>query len=223
LRVALAFFPGTNCDFDVERVIADVLREEIVRVNHKVTDLSEFDSIILPGGFSYGDYLRAGAIAAKMPIMNAIKRFAMSGKPVLGICNGFQILLEAKILPGALIKNSSNRFVCKPVKVKVERGDTAFTLLIEEGSVLRMPVAHAEGRYFVDESTLRQIERKDMIVFRYIDNPNGSIANIAGISNKEGNVVGLMPHPERASEKILGSDDGLIMFKSMIEYVKRRL
>ena len=214
-------FPGSNCDYDTLYVLKNILGLEAELVWHKEFDDSRFDSAILPGGFSYGDCLRAGAIAAHSSAIDKIKKMADEGLPVLGICNGFQILAESNLLPGALLKNSCLKFVCRWVDLRVESTNSAFSTSFKGGSLVRMPVAHHEGRYFVDEETLREMERNDQIVFRYAgENPNGSVNNIAGVRNSAGNVVGLMPHPERACERILGSEDGKLVFHSMISWSK---
>lgn len=221
MKVAVIRFPGTNCDLDTYHVLRNVLRVPAYLMWHEEVDLASYDAVVLPGGFSYGDHLRAGIIAAHSPAMQQVKKAARDGKPILGICNGFQILVEAKLLPGALLRNTGLRFVCKWVNLRVDSTRTVFTSNLKKGTILRMPIAHNEGRYFLDEKGIRELERKGQVVFRYVDdkgdateeaNPNGSLSNIAGVSNDAGNVVGLMPHPERASEKILspfGSSSGL--------------
>jgi len=224
-KIAVITYPGTNCDFDVVYALK-IAGAKPLRIWYKeISSLNDADAVIIPGGFSYGDYVRAGAIAARTKITEKVREMADNGMPILGICNGFQVLVESKILPGALTVNKRARFVCKWVYLKVIRNDTPFTLLFEEGEVIRMPIAHAEGRYVPDEKF-----STDLVVLQYSDekgeitedcNPNGSYLNIAGISNKDRNVLGLMPHPERASEKILGGDDGLRMFKSLLEFLKR--
>jgi phosphoribosylformylglycinamidine synthase len=180
------------------------------------------DGLVIPGGFSYGDHLRAGAIAAKMPVLENVKELAKEGKPILGICNGFQILCDSGLLPGALTNNTSMKFICKWVDLEVNNDKSVFTNLYKKNDVIRMPIAHGEGRYYCDEATLKELQDNDQIAFRYEDNPNGSLYDIAGICNQEGNVLGLMPHPERASERILGGDDGLKMFEAMLNYIKSR-
>lgn len=234
MRVAVIRFPGSNCDLDTVHVLRDVLGTETDLVWHRQFDGSEYDGVILPGGFSYGDYLRAGVIAAHSPAMKDVAEMCSEGKPVLGICNGFQILTEAGLLSGALLTNDCLTFVCKWVWVRVETDRTAFTNLFREGSVLYMPIAHVQGRYVNDPDQIRELRENDQIVFRYVDsngkptvesNPNGSVFNIAGICNLEGNVVGLMPHPERSSEGVLspfGSSDGLVVFRSMLECLRVR-
>ncbi|MBI2937104.1 MAG: phosphoribosylformylglycinamidine synthase I [Thaumarchaeota archaeon] len=232
MKVAIAVFPGSNCDRDTLHVLRNVVKTDADLLWHREPDLDRYDAVILPGGFSYGDYLRAGVIGAFSPILKQVREMAREGKPVLGICNGFQILVESGLLPGALMTNLSLKFVCKWAIVKVESSRTAFTGLFEEGALLNMPVAHQQGRFFIDEKELKRLVDNDQIVFSYSDaagrkseeaNPNGSLANIAGICNREGNVVGLMPHPERASEPILSpfqSQDGLLIFRSMLNHLK---
>ncbi|WP_340690248.1 phosphoribosylformylglycinamidine synthase I [Hydrogenobacter thermophilus] len=225
MKFAICVFPGSNCDYDVYYVIKDILGQEAQFVEYTQKKLEGFDCVILPGGFSFGDYLRAGALASKTPIAKAVQDFAQKGGLVLGICNGFQILTELHLLPGALLKNENLRFVCKDVYLRVENNRIAFTRKIEEGEVLNIPIAHGEGRYYVPEDILQEMEKNQQIVLRYCDkegnvipssNPNGSVGNIAGVCNKEGNVFGLMPHPERASEDLLGSHDGLLFWYSLI-------
>ncbi|HSR41154.1 MAG TPA: phosphoribosylformylglycinamidine synthase subunit PurQ [Longimicrobiales bacterium] len=224
MNVAVVTFPGSNCDQDCRRAVR-LAGGSPEYVWHRARELGGAEAVVLPGGFSYGDYLRAGAIARMSPIMDAVIRFARSGGPVLGICNGFQILCEAGLLPGALLRNESLRFESQDCRIRVERADTIFTSEYERGRVLRMPLAHAEGNYFAEEETLAILEGEGRIVFRYVDrngdptpeaNPNGSSHNIAGIVNEEGNVLGMMPHPDRAMESVLGSDDGLGIFTSLI-------
>ena len=230
MKVAVVQFPGTNCDLDTYHILKNVLKTDVSLIWHERTDLDSFDVVILPGGFSYGDHLRAGGIAANSPTIRQIKDIANDGRPVLGICNGFQILVETGLLPGALLANSGLKFVCKWVNLRVNE-DCIFTKLAEKGSILRMPIAHNEGRYFTDDKTIESLERNGQIIFRYVDangvpnkssNPNGSIYNIAGISNSKGNVLGLMPHPERASEHLssFSSEDGLLIFRSMLRSVE---
>jgi phosphoribosylformylglycinamidine synthase len=232
IKFATVVFPGTNCDMDCYYVIKEILNEDVDYVWHTQNDLSSYHCIILPGGFSYGDYLRTGAIAKLSPIMEAVKEEAEKGKLVIGICNGFQILVEAGLLPGALLKNTNLRFLCKFVHLRVENKDTPFTHLYREGEVLRMPIAHFEGRFFAPPDVLKSIEDNRQVILRYCNpqgklteeaNPNGSINFIAGIVNERGNVFGLMPHPERCSEQILSSEDGFRIFKSMAEWAKTNL
>ncbi|MDT9757118.1 phosphoribosylformylglycinamidine synthase subunit PurQ [Heyndrickxia coagulans] len=217
MKFACLVFPGSNCDTDMFHAIQDALGEEAAYVRHDADSLDGFDGILLPGGFSYGDYLRTGAIARFSPVMQAVARAAEEGKPVLGVCNGFQILLEAGLLPGAMLRNAGLKFVCKTVPLVVENAATMFTSLYEQGETIRIPVAHGEGNYTCDAETLEKLKENRQIVFTYGENPNGSIANIAGIMNEKGNVLGMMPHPERAVEALLGSTDGLKLFKSIVK------
>jgi len=224
MKAGVVVFPGSNCDQDCVHVLRDVLQQEVVTLWHQDTGLKGCDLIVLPGGFSYGDYLRTGAVARFSPIMKSVVTFARGGGLVLGICNGFQILLESGLLPGAMLRNTSLRFICRMVTLRVERTDTPFTTRYNAGQVLRMPIAHNEGNYTVDAKTLRRLQENRQIVFRYCDadgnvtpeaNPNGSADAIAGLCNARGNVMGLMPHPERASEPELGSVDGRLLFESL--------
>jgi phosphoribosylformylglycinamidine synthase len=215
MRVAVIVFPGSNCDHDVYHVLKHVAGIETRFVWHRTTDLAGFDGIVLPGGFSYGDYLRSGAMAALSPVMREVSRLARTGTPVLGICNGFQILCEAGLLPGALRRNAGLRFLCRKVAVRVERADTLFTSRYARGQVLHLPVANFDGCYEADERTLDTLEGEGRVVFRYVVNPNGSRRDIAGIINPAGNVLGMMPHPERVCEPILGGVDGLALFQAM--------
>lgn len=226
MKFGVVVFPGSNCDHDTYHVISKVIGQPVDFIWHRETSLGDCDAIILPGGFSYGDYLRTGAIARFSPVMGAIKEFAARGGPVLGICNGFQILCEAGLLPGALMRNRNLKFICKHVNVRVEATDTPFTLRSRRGQVLSLPIAHGDGNYFCDAETLSELRRENRIIFRYSGpdgeitpeaNPNGSIDNIAGICNRERNVLGMMPHPERASEELLGSADGRIIFSSLAD------
>ncbi len=230
MKFGVVVFPGSNCDHDAYHAIGEVLGQPVTWLWHASEDLQGVDAIILPGGFSYGDYLRTGAIARFSPVMRAVERFARGGGLVLGICNGFQILLEAGLLPGAMLRNVGLRFVCRPVYLRVETTNTPFTLAAQPGQVLRVPIAHSEGNYYCDSETLRRLEREDRIVFRYATaegrilpeaNPNGSLANIAGICNEGRNVLGMMPHPERAVEAALGSSDGLVVLRSMVAALAR--
>jgi phosphoribosylformylglycinamidine synthase len=216
-------FPGSNCDLDIIHVIKDVLKEDAKLVFFKNQDgIEELDGLVVPGGFSYGDHLRAGAIAAKMPVLEKVKVMATEGKPIIGICNGFQILCDSELLPGALTNNTSMKFICKWVELEVNNGTSPFMKGYKKGQTVRMPIAHGEGRYYCDDATLGEMKKNEQIVFRYKDNPNGSVYDIAGVCNKEGNVLGLMPHPERASEKLLGGEDGRKMFEGMLEFIKSR-
>jgi phosphoribosylformylglycinamidine synthase I len=228
MKFGIVTFPGSNCDYDAFRAVVDTLGEEAVYLWHKDHDLQGSDVVILPGGFSYGDYLRAGAIARFSPIMNEVIAHARRGRPVVGICNGFQIACEAGLLPGALLRNASLQFVSAPVRIRVENAATQFTTEYYRHQILTIPVAHGDGRYTANDTQLDELESKGQVVFRYVDNrgepedagnPNGSSRNIAGIINKEGNVVGLMPHPERALDSLLGSDDGLGFFQSILATV----
>jgi phosphoribosylformylglycinamidine synthase len=225
MNFAVIVFPGSNCDHDAYHAAKHVLGQDAEFVWHKETSLRGADAVILPGGFSHGDYLRTGAIARFSPVMNAVVAFARQGGPVLGICNGFQILLEAGLLPGAMLRNRDLKFHCEHVHIRVEQTDTPFTLNAAPGQVLRIPVAHGEGNYFAEAPILDELEAAGRVVFRYCDprglvtdaaNPNGAARHIAGICNESRNVVGLMPHPERACESVLGSADGLVMFESVV-------
>jgi len=227
VKFGVVVFPGSNCDHDAYHVCKHVLGQDAVFLWHKEADLQGVDVVILPGGFSYGDYLRCGAIARFSPVMKEVVRFAERGGTVIGICNGFQILLEAGLLPGVLLRNASLRFVCRYVNLLVENTGTRFTNRCVHGEVLAIPVAHGEGNYFTDPETLRRLEGEGRIVFRYCDpdggvtgraNPNGSLANIAGIVNEAGNVLGMMPHPERAADPLLGHTDGQKVFASILEH-----
>ena len=218
VRFGVILFPGSNCDHDCRHVISDVLGQEVVELWHKDTDLQKVDCIILPGGFSYGDYLRCGAIAHCAPIIESIKGFIAKGGLVLGICNGFQILLECGLLPGAMKRNASLKFICKYVPMIVERNDTPFTNQYEVGEVIEVPIAHNEGNYHPPEGQEAVAEAQRL--FRYTDNPNGAFADIAGMTNEAGNVLGMMPHPERCSEEALLGTDGLKIFKSIVEHIQ---
>ncbi|MFC7687388.1 phosphoribosylformylglycinamidine synthase subunit PurQ [Ureibacillus sp. GCM10028918] len=218
MKFAVLVFPGSNCDIDMYHAIKDELGEEVEYVWHDTTDLSEFDGVLVPGGFSYGDYLRCGAMANQSNVMAEVKKFAQEGKPVLGVCNGFQILTEAGLLPGALLRNKNLKFMCRTVGLKVENNDTLFTNQYEAGQIINIPIAHGEGNYFCDDKTLAELKANNQIVFTYSgENPNGSLEDIAGIINERGNVLGMMPHPERAVDALLGSDDGLKVFKSIVK------
>jgi phosphoribosylformylglycinamidine synthase len=217
VKFAVIVFPGSNCDVDMYHAIKDELGEEVEYVWHDQTDLSGFDGILLPGGFSYGDYLRSGAIARFSNVMKEVVKAAEAGKPVLGVCNGFQILLEAGLLPGAMKRNENLKFMCRPVNLKVANNDTSFTSAYEKDEVISIPIAHGEGNYYCDEETLQTLKENNQIVFTYETNPNGSLVDIAGITNERGNVLGMMPHPERAVDQLLGSADGLKLFKSIVK------
>lgn len=217
MKFAVIVFPGSNCDMDMLWAVKDILGAEAEYVRHDAESLEGFDGVLLPGGFSYGDYLRCGAIARFSKIIEEVIRFAEEGKPVFGTCNGFQILTEAGLLPGALIRNKSLHFVCKTAELKVVNAETSFTSAYEQDEIIRIPVAHGEGNYYCDEETLQKLKDNNQIVFTYAnENPNGSVADIAGIINEKGNVLGMMPHPERAVESLLGSEDGLRFFQSII-------
>ncbi|WP_457625653.1 phosphoribosylformylglycinamidine synthase subunit PurQ [Persephonella sp.] len=225
MKFGVAVYPGSNCDYDTYRIIRDILKEDVRLIDYRETDLSDLDCVVLPGGFSFGDYLRPGTLAAHTPLTGAVREFAGKGGLVIGICNGFQILTEAHLLPGALMPNVHGKFVCRHQYLRVENSETPFTNQCEEGQILKIPIAHHDGNYFVDEETLRKMEDNGQIILRYCDefgnitdsaNPNGSLKNIAGITNEKKNVFGLMPHPERAAESILGTEDGLYILKSII-------
>ena len=216
MKVGVIQFPGSNCDQDPYWVFGQVANQAVTYLWHESQDLQNCDLIVVPGGFAYGDYLRTGAIARFSPVMEAVGRFAASGGLVLGICNGFQILCEAGLLPGALMRNAGLKFISKPVQVRVEITDTPFTNACQKGEVLTLPIAHMDGNYFCDEATLAALRREERIVFRYVENPNGSLDDIAGICSPGRNVLGLMPHPERASEALLGSSDGFKVFQSLV-------
>lgn len=218
MKFAVLVFPGSNCDIDMYHAIKDELGEEVEYVWHSQTDLSKYDGILVPGGFSYGDYLRCGAMANQSNIMAEVKKAADAGKPVLGVCNGFQILTEAGLLPGALLRNKNLKFMCRTVQLKVENNNTLFTNQYEQGQIIDIPIAHGEGNYYCDEETLQKLKDNGQIVFTYSgENPNGSLADIAGIINERGNVLGMMPHPERAVDALVGGADGLAVFKSIVK------
>ncbi|KRM90331.1 phosphoribosylformylglycinamidine synthase subunit PurQ [Liquorilactobacillus cacaonum] len=224
MKIAVVVFPGSNCDVDLFEALHTVCQADVEYVSHKEKSLESFDAVMLPGGFSYGDYLRCGAIARFSNIMPAIVEFAKQGKPVFGTCNGFQILTEAGLLPGALKQNNSLKFVCKTVDLTVENTKTPFTSQYGEKEQISLPIAHADGSYYADQETLAKLEENHQIVFRYAgENPNGSLNDIAGITNEAGNVLGMMPHPERAVEALLGNEDGLRVFKSLLESGKNTI
>jgi phosphoribosylformylglycinamidine synthase len=232
MKFAVLQFPASNCDQDALHVLKNVVGQSASYVWHKESSLGGADAVIVPGGFSYGDYLRTGAIARFSPIMAAVQAFAAAGGPVLGICNGFQILCEAGLLPGALIRNRSLQFRCEHIFLSTLNRNSAFTNKIPAGKILRVPIAHGEGCYFADDATLEKLKQNNQILWQYADaqgqltescNPNGSLQNIAGICNEAGNVAGLMPHPERASEAILGSDDGRLIFESLVAWMEQRV
>lgn len=227
-KFGIVVFPGSNCDHDCYHAIKHVFGQDCEFLWHHETDVDRFDCIVLPGGFSYGDYLRTGSIASLSPIMKSVEKFAQAGNPVIGICNGFQVLVESGLLPGALIKNSSLKFVCKWVSVRVESTDNLFTENMNVGDTLDIPIAHAEGNYFCTPDGLKELNDNSQVVFRYCgedgeltseSNPNGSIENIAGITNKAGNVLGMMPHPERCAEEILQGTQGRLIFESIISWL----
>lgn len=227
MRFGVVVFPGSNCDHDCHYVLSEVLRQDVDYVWHGSTDLKGYDCLVLPGGFSYGDYLRTGAVARFSPVMKAVEKFAGGGGMVIGICNGFQILLEAGLLPGAMMRNAGLKFICRFVNVRVETTSTPWTSGAARGQVLKIPIAHNEGNYQVPPEVLEEMKRHGQVVFRYCSpegsvlpefNPNGATENIAGICNREGNILGMMPHPERASEDELGSSDGLAVWRSLLSH-----
>lgn len=226
MKLGVIVFPGSNCDHDLYHVLKHILGCDVRFVWHKEGDISDISAIFLPGGFSFGDYLRTGAIARFSPVMSEVARLAKAGRPVMGICNGFQILCEAHLLPGALLRNAGLEFVCRQVHVRVETNNSLFTRHCTTGQVLQMPVAHGDGRFHIHQQELERLLAEDLVLFRYCDaggelrdaaNPNGSLAHIAGIRNRQGNVLGMMPHPERAAERLLGSADGLAIFTSLLD------
>jgi phosphoribosylformylglycinamidine synthase len=220
VKFGVVVFPGSNCDRDVAYVTGDLLQQPTRMVWHEETDITDLDVVIIPGGFSYGDYLRCGAIARFSPVMQRVVEHAQQGKLVLGICNGFQVLTEAGLLPGALVRNRDLHFICDRVPVKVERSDSPWTQSYSSGQTITLPIAHGEGRFYADRRTLQQIEGNGQVLFRYEgENRNGSMNNIAGICNRQGNVLGMMPHPERASDPMLGGTDGLKLFQGLLERV----
>ncbi len=219
-RFAVCVFPGSNCEEDVKYALEEVLGEPTDLVWHKETSLEGYDAVILPGGFAHGDYLRPGALARFSPIMEPVREMANEGKPVIGICNGFQMLQEAGLLPGAMLRNRTLTYICRYVDLRVERRDSPLTATLEEGEVLRIPIGHADGNYYADEETLGVLETKGRVLFRYVENVNGAERSIAGIRNERGNVVGLMPHPDRCYEPDLGTDDGRRVFESLVAWTK---
>jgi len=231
MKFGVLVFPGSNCDHDTYNVVSEIAHQPVTFLWHDSTDLQNCDAILVPGGFAYGDYLRTGAIAHFAPIMQPVKKFAENGGLVLGICNGFQILCEAGLLPGALMRNAGLKYICKQVHLRTETTDSPFTNALERNQVLQIPVGHMEGNYYCDEPTLSQLQKQDRIAFRYSEangnvtaeaNPNGSLDNIAGILNEGRNVLGMMPHPDRSSEALLGSTDGFHIFRSMLEALAPR-
>jgi len=230
MKFGVIQFPGSNCDQDPYWVLGQVAHQPVTYLWHESQDLQNCDVVVVPGGFSYGDYLRTGAIARFSPVMESVRKFAAGGGLVLGICNGFQILTESHLLPGALLRNARLKYVCKPVHVRIENAETPFTSSCRKGEVLQIPIGHMEGNYFCDDATLEQLKREDRVVFRYVTaqgeitaeaNPNGSLDNIAGICNEGRNVVGMMPHPERSSEAVMGGTDGFKVFQSLVEACPR--
>ena len=219
MKFGVVVFPGSNCDHDAFYAASELLGQRAEYIWHDSATLGGVDAVILPGGFSYGDYLRCGAIAKFSPVMKAVRKFAHEGGLVLGVCNGFQILVEAGLLPGALIRNQGLKFICREVRLRVETVNSPFTCASRKGSILRMPIAHGEGCYIADDRTLDALEAEDRIAFRYDGNPNGSLRDIAGVLNESRNVMGMMPHPERASEALMGSAEGLAVFQSMLQAV----
>ena len=218
MKFAVIVFPGSNCDLDMYHAIKDELGEEVEYVWHDAKDLSGFDGILLPGGFSYGDYLRCGAMANQSNVMAEVIKAAEAGKPVLGICNGFQVLTEAGLLPGALLRNKNLKFMCRTVELKVVNNATQFTTGYKKDEIIQIPIAHGEGNYYCDEKTLTSLKENNQIVFKYAsEGPNGSVEDIAGIVNEKGNVLGMMPHPERAVHELIGGSDGLALFKSIVK------
>lgn len=215
MKIAVLVFPGSNCEHDVYHVLKHQLEIDVDFVWHQEDDLAKYDGVVLPGGYSYGDYLRSGAMAGRSPVLAAVRRRAEAGVPVLGICNGFQILCEGGLLPGALMRNAGLRFLGHPVTMRVERTDSPFTALYEKGQKVSMPVANFDGNYFAGEEDLNRLEGEGRVVFRYLDNPNGSVSDIAGIVNEKRNVLGLMPHPERVCDALVGGTDGLSLFQAM--------
>ena len=231
MKFGVLVFPGSNCDHDTFNVIAEIARQPVTFLWHDSEDLQGVDAVLVPGGFAYGDYLRTGAIARFSPVMQAVQKFAAGGGLVLGICNGFQILTEAGLLPGALMRNAGLKYICRQVHLRVETADSAFTNALKKGEVLEIPVGHMEGNYFCTPEDLRRLEAEDRVAFRYSTtageitgeaNPNGSLSNIAGILNAGRNVLGMMPHPDRSSERLLGSSDGWRIFASMVEAMATR-
>jgi phosphoribosylformylglycinamidine synthase len=219
MKAGVIVFPGSNCDHDAWYAVNENLHGRAEFIWHDSPKLGDVDAVILPGGFSYGDYLRCGAIARFSPVMQAVKKFAADGGLVLGICNGFQILVEAGLLPGALLRNQELRFICREVKLRTETTASPFTSKLTKGQILRIPIAHGEGQYFADDRTLDRLEAEDRVAFRYVQNPNGSARDIAGILNERRNVLGMMPHPERACDPLMGSTDGLGIFESVLNAV----
>lgn len=231
MKIGIVVFPASNCDVDMLHLLREVYRLEVDTIWHTEREISTYDLIILPGGFSYGDYLRCGAMSAQSPIMDSVEEHARKGKLVLGVCNGFQVLTERRLLPGALIQNRDIKFICEDIYLRVENTKTPFTNRCQEGQVLKIPIAHGEGNYIVDEDVLMEMKANGQILFRYSNasgevtedsNPNGSMENIAGITNREGNVLGMMPHPERCGEDLLGNTQGRLIFDSIMSYLEEK-
>jgi len=216
MKIGVVVFPGSNCDHDAWYAVSENLGQQATFIWHDATSLGDVDAVILPGGFAYGDYLRCGAIAKFSPVMTAVGKFAQDGGLVLGICNGFQVLVEAGLLEGALVRNAAQKFVCRTVTLRVETSNSPFTCLTRKGQILKIPVAHGEGCFIAEDRVLDRLESEDRVVFRYVDNPNGSLRDIAGILNEGRNVLGMMPHPERASDRLLGSTDGHLILGSLV-------
>ncbi|MDD5382209.1 MAG: phosphoribosylformylglycinamidine synthase subunit PurQ [Candidatus Margulisbacteria bacterium] len=221
MKFGVIVFPGSNCDQDCFHVVKNVVKQPVEYIWHKNTGLDNFDCVVIPGGFSYGDYLRCGAIARFSPIMESVIKFAKAGGLVIGICNGFQVLLEAGLLPGAMLRNKNLHFICKFVELKVEATDTPFSSKYKKGEIVRIPNAHNEGNYYIDDKGLAELKKNNQIVFRYVSNPNGAVDDIAGIVNQKRNVLGMMPHPERCSEAELTSTDGRPIFESIVGWLKQ--
>ncbi len=221
-RFAVCVFPGSNCEEDVKYALEDVLGQPTDSVWHKQHRLEGYDSVLLPGGFAHGDYLRPGALARFSPVMDSVCEMAEAGKPVVGICNGFQMLQEAGLLPGAMLRNRTLTYICRYVGLRVERTDSPLTATLTEGEVLRIPIGHADGNYYADDETLERLDRDGLVLFRYVENPNGAERNIAGIRNERGNVVALMPHPDRCYEPDLGTADGRRVFESLVAWIEER-
>ncbi len=232
MKFGVLIFPGSNCDHDMVYVLRDILKQEVVELWHKSSDLQNVDVVAIPGGFSFGDYLRSGAIARYSPIMKEVINFANKGGFVFGVCNGFQILCESGLLPGALLHNDNQKFICKNIYLKADNNETHFTSLVSKEQILKIPIAHGEGKYYASDETLAEMRQNNQILFRYCDengnitkdaNPNGSVENIAGVCNKTKNVYGMMPHPERAADETLGNTDGLVILNSMIKTIEKEL
>ena len=220
IKFGVVIFPGSNCDADAIYAVSQVAKQAVIPIWHKDTQIPDVDCIILPGGFSYGDYLRPGAVASRSPVIQTIKRYAVNGGKVIGICNGFQVLVETNLLPGVLLTNQSTHFISRMVTLEVQNNETPVKCLFQKNQSIRIPIAHKDGNYFADADSIRMIQQNHQIVFTYQNNPNGSVNDIAGICNREKNVLGLMPHPERACESLTGSSDGLLVFQSIVDSCK---